>query len=62
MTDDDAHSWRCASDAELIAYHRLYYEMQANGPRGDHQWIIDNILKEITARKIFSREPPATLH
>ena len=61
MTDDHPHSWRCASDAELIAYHRLYCEMQANG-RGDNQWIIDNIVKEITARNLFSRALPATIH
>jgi len=35
--------------------------MQANGC-GDQQWIIDNIVAEITARKIFSRQPPATVH
>ena len=60
MTEDDAHSRRCASDAELIAYHRLYCEMQANGR--DNQWIIDNIVKEITVRKLFAREAPATVH
>lgn len=61
MTDDDPRSWCCASDAELIAFHRLYCEMQANG-RGDQQWIIDNIVREITARKLFSREAPETIH
>ena len=61
MTEDDAHSWRCASDAELIAYDRLYCEMRANG-RGDNQWIIDNIVPEITARNLFSRALPATIH
>ena len=61
MTEDAAHSWRCASDAKLIAYRRLYCEMQANRRR-DNQWIIDNIVKEITARNLFSRALPATIH
>ena len=43
------------SDNETRA-DRLYCDMQANG-RGDNQWIIDNIVREINTRKILPANP-----